>query len=127
MNQGILYTSYFAKFKKGVGDKISIARFNPKWLNQNELFAWCTSLAPSKELLNDYKYKGISWNEYTERYYNEIKNSEQAQFDISSIWTRLILGHDITLYCYEKSTDNCHRHLLAELFKEKGIEVKEVE
>jgi uncharacterized protein YeaO (DUF488 family) len=127
MNQGILYTSYFAKFKKGIGDKISIARFNPKWLDSNELFAWCTSLAPSKELLNDYKYKGISWDEYTERYYDEIKNSEQAQFDISSICTRLILGHDITLYCYEKSTDNCHRHLLAELFKEKGFEFKEVE
>lgn len=68
----------------------------------------------------------MSWDEYTKRYYNEIKNSEQAQIDISSICTRLILGHDITLYCYEKSTDNCHRHLLADLFKKKGIEVEEI-
>lgn len=127
MNQGTLYTSYFAKFKKGIGDKISIARFNPNWLNSNELFAWCDSLAPSKELLNDYKYKGLSWEEYTERYYNEIKNSEKAQQDISSISVHLINGHYVTLYCYEKSIDNCHRHLLAEIFKEKGFEVKEIE
>lgn len=126
MNKGTLYTSYFAKFKRGVGDKISIARFNPKWLNQNELFAWCTSLAPSKELLNDYKYKSISWKEYSERYYNEIKNSEQAQFDIFSICMRLTLGNDVTLYCYEKSTDNCHRYLLADIFKSKGFEVEEI-
>lgn len=124
---GILYTSYFAKMKKGIGDKISIARFNPKWLSQNELFAWCSSLAPSEELLNDYKYKGLSWEKYTERYLKEIKNSPKAQTDISSICVHLINDNDITLYCYEKSTDNCHRFLLAELFKEKGFKVKEIE
>lgn len=125
--KGILYTSYFAKIKRGIGDKISIARFNPKWLNQNELFAWCSNLAPSKELLNDYKYKGISWDEYTERYLKEIKYSPKAQENISSICVHLINENDITLYCYEKSADNCHRFLLAELFKEKGFEVKEIE
>ena len=82
MKQGILYTSYFAKFKKGVGNKISIARFNPKWLNSSELSAWCDSLAPSKELLNDYKYKGISWGEYTTRYYNEIKKTLTPNFGV---------------------------------------------
>lgn len=123
---GILYTSYFSKIKNGIGDKISIARFNPKWLNQNELFAWCSSLAPSKELLNDYKYKGISWEEYTKRYLKEIKESKQAQTDISSISVHLINNNDVTLYCYEKPTDNCHRFILTELFRQQGFKIKEI-
>lgn len=123
---GILYTSYFAKMKKGIGDKISVARFNPKWLDKNELFAWYLSLAPSKELLNDYKYKGLTWEEYTKRYLKEIKESEMSQTSFNNICNRLLNGYDITIYCYEKPTDNCHRFLLAELFKQKGFETKEI-
>ena len=127
MVSGILYTSYFSKIKNGIGDKISIARFNPKWLNENELFAWCSSLAPSKELLNAYKYNRLTWEEYTKRYLKEIEESEKAQMDFSSICVHLINGKDITLYCYEKPSDNCHRFLLAELFKQKGFKTKEIE
>ena len=126
MNTGKLYTSYFAKFKNGIGKKISIARFNPRWIPESELSVWCHSLAPSKELLNDYKYWRLSWEEYTTRYINQINNSKQAQMDISSICVSLNYGEDITVYCYEKSSDNCHRHLLAEIFKEKGFEVSEL-
>jgi uncharacterized protein YeaO (DUF488 family) len=123
--KGKLYTSYFAKFKTGIGYKISIARFSPKWLEKEKLICF-KNLAPSQQLLNDYKYKGLSWDEYTTRYLEEIGSSKEAQSDIDSICEKLEEGNDITLYCYEKPSDNCHRHILAEIFKVKGYEVNEL-
>lgn len=127
MTRGILYTSYFAKFKKGIGNKISIARMNPQFININQFSGWCRSLSPSVELLNDYKYKDLSWEDYTKRYYSEVENSITAQVNIKNICESLMDGKSSTLYCYEKSSDNCHRHLLAEIFRDRGFEVKEIE
>jgi uncharacterized protein YeaO (DUF488 family) len=124
---GTLYTSYFAKLKKGIGVKISVARYNPKWLNGNDIRGTLISLAPNRELLNDYKYKDISWNEYTERYIRQIKEFDRdVQGDIYALKTLLNDGEDVTIYCYEKPSDNCHRHILGDIFKEMGYDVKEI-
>lgn len=126
--KGKIYTTYFAKLRK-TGDKnnfkFSIAAFNPKWLSKNDIDGWLRNLAPGKELLNDYKYKGISWDEYTKKYLREINNSKASQLSIKQIINMINNGKNIYLICYEKSTDNCHRHLLAEILKEKGYEVEE--
>lgn len=128
MNKGTLYTSYFAKMKQAKikGGIVSVSRFNPKWIKEEDLLAWCKSLSPSENLLHDYKHNGINWDEYTRRYLIEIGNSKQASVDISSIATSLTLGNNLVLMCYEKSSDNCHRHLLGELFKLKGFNVEEI-
>ena len=121
MRNGKLYTSYFAKLKKEVGFKISIARFNPSWLKEGYIDCWFKDLAPSKELLNDYKYKGIDWIEYTERYKNEVLVD-----NLNKLLILLDSGQDVTVYCYEKSTDNCHRHILGNIIKNLGYEVEEI-
>lgn len=65
-------------------------------------------LAPSKELLNGYKDKSISWEEYI-KVYNQIlvdrdilKNISIEELDNS------------VLLCSEPTADQCHRRLLAE-------------
>jgi uncharacterized protein YeaO (DUF488 family) len=124
---GTLYTSYFAKLKKGIGVKISIARYNPKWLKNDDIKGTLISLAPSRELLNDYKYKGISWDEYTERYEKQIREFDRDVLaELSFLVNLLDEGQDVTIYCYEKPSDNCHRHILGDIFKEMGYEVKEI-
>lgn len=65
-------------------------------------------LAPTKELLNDYKNKELTWNDYTivfnkilvDRNINEIVNREE--FD------------NACLLCSEHEPDQCHRRLVAE-------------
>lgn len=123
MKKGKLYTSCFAKLNKGIGLKISIARYNPKWLKEEYINDWFNNLAPSKELLNEYKYKGLSWETYTKRYMNEL-DMESDQF--KTLLNLLNIGKDVTVYCYEKSTDNCHRHILASIIKEMGYEIEEI-
>ena len=54
-----IYTGYFAKsrfYEKKKLKQISVAQFNPSWYNGVSF----PELAPSKELLGDYKYNGIS-------------------------------------------------------------------
>ena len=125
--KGTLYTSYFSKIKQGKGIKLSVARYNPKWLKEGDIEGTLINLAPSKALLNKYKYKGLTWDEYTQEYYKQLSNyNRDIQADLYALETLLNTGEDVTIYCYEKSADNCHRHLLAKLFKDKGFEVEEI-
>lgn len=125
--KGTLYTSYFAKIKQGKGIKLSIARYNPKWLKESDISGTLINLAPNKELLNKYKYKGLTWEEYTKEYYKQLNTYDMdVQADLYALETLLNNGGDVTVYCYEKSSDTCHRHLLGKLFKDKGFEVKEI-
>lgn len=128
-NKGTLYTSYFAKLQKGIGIKICISRIVPKWLSDKD-FDYCfTNLSPSKELLIDYKNNKINWETYTKTYLNELADyvkKLQSRNQLTALRKKLDEGQDVTLYCYEKSSDNCHRHILGDIFKERGYEVKEI-
>ena len=125
--KGTLYTSYFSKIKQGKGIKLSVARYNPKWLKEGDIEGTLINLAPNKVLLNKYKYKGLTWDEYTQEYYKQLSTyNRDIQADLYALETLLNVGEDVTIYCYEKSTDNCHRHLLAKLFKDKGFQVEEI-
>ena len=124
--KGVLYTTNFAKLNKSKGLKISIARFNPKWLDLKKYnVIWGKSLAPSIELLNKYKNKELEWFYFGVKYLDELCNSK-TETVIHRIESLLDGGQDITLLCYEKSTDNCHRHILGNVFRDKGYKVKEI-
>lgn len=127
---GTLYTSYFANVKNGKGIKISVARFNPKWLSSKDVKYWFRDLAPSINLLNDYKANKINWNDYYCEYSGWLTdaclNNRRVKHMISSIENLLIDNTDVTIYCYEKPDDNCHRHIIAELFSKKGFKVMEI-
>ena len=125
--KGILYTSYFAKLNKGIGTKASVTQYDPKWLDFKKYnIKRSLGLAPSKELLYDYKYNNLSWSEYRQRYIREGLNNKYFQTDIKMIKYLLDKGENVTIYCYEKSTDNCHRHIIAEIFREHGYKSKEI-
>ncbi|MGA2796645.1 MAG: DUF488 domain-containing protein [Thermoguttaceae bacterium] len=69
-------------------------------------------LAPTKEILVDYKKKRIDWNEYEIRYRRLIEerkpanNLKSEDFDCSC------------LLCSEPTPEHCHRRLAAEYLKE---------
>ena len=74
--------------------------------------------APSKELLNGYKSKSISWEEYEVEYDKLIiqrKIVEKINWDIFK---------DAVLLCSEVTAEMCHRRLLAEYFAKNNNEIK---
>ncbi|MEE9370846.1 MAG: DUF488 domain-containing protein [Sedimentisphaerales bacterium] len=69
-------------------------------------------MAPTKQLLNDYKKGLISWQEY-ETQFKAIITQRQIQ--------RHIMPQDVDMSCFlcsEAKADNCHRRLVVEYLAE---------
>ena len=69
-------------------------------------------MAPTKQLLNDYKKGLVSWQQYITQFRKIIT---QRQID------RYIKPQDIDMACFlcsEVTADNCHRRLVAEYLAE---------
>ena len=74
--------------------------------------------APSKELLNGYKNKTVSWKEY-EIEYNKILAQRKIINEID--WN---MFKDSVLLCSEPTSEKCHRRLLAEHLAKNNSDIK---
>jgi uncharacterized protein YeaO (DUF488 family) len=98
------------------GDRILVTRYWPRGISRDRLAItdWLQNLAPSKELLWDWKKHKITWQEYTLRYHEEMRDQQAVIKDLAD---RARNG-TITLLCFEREDDLCcHRHLLKELIE----------
>jgi len=69
-------------------------------------------MAPTKQLLNDYKKGQISWQQY-ETQFKSIITQRQIE--------KHIMSQDMNMSCFlcsETTADNCHRRLIAEYMAE---------
>jgi uncharacterized protein YeaO (DUF488 family) len=110
-------TSYFAKHNRVNFERaVSISRSYPKGFT-----GWCyRQLAPSWDILCEYRRTG-DVETYTKRYKEEVLSKLNPQ----EVWDDL--KENATLLCWEGSDKFCHRHLVAEWFKEKlNKSIKEV-
>ncbi len=100
------------------GNRILVTRYWPRGISRERLSIteWLRNLAPSKELLRDWKNKRISWEEYTMRYHEEMRDQQEAIRDLANRARR----STITLLCFEHEEDPCcHRYLLKRLVEQR--------
>ena len=98
------------------GKRFLVTRYWPRGISKEKLnlSGWIRELAPSKELLQDWKNNNITWQEYKLRYFKEMENEQQCM----QILADLAASCTITLLCFEKEGNpHCHRHLLKNLLK----------
>ena len=115
----MIYTSYFAAIPKlpRANRYISIARFTPSWMRiKMPIF---TPLVPSRDILFNYK-ENHNEVEYTRRYITEHLN----RLDCDALYKELDCS---ILFCYEAPDKFCHRHLVANWFREHGYECREIQ
>jgi uncharacterized protein (DUF488 family) len=95
-------TSQLAGFAKGN----DLAFFTKRICNAN--YEHCIDFAPTKDLLDRYRKKKITWAEYEPEYLNllDLRNIK-AKVHIEAL-------HQCCLLCSEHLPDKCHRRLLAE-------------
>lgn len=120
----MIYTSYYSNAKNLNGIKISISLSTPKNVADIELGQ---QLGPDWSTLNNYK-KNFNKAQYTKEFNAKI----QRQLDNGSLDPILNMikdlgqSQDVFLLCYEKPSDFCHRHLLADtLNKKRGFNITE--
>lgn len=117
----MIYTSYFSSKKYNKADGISIARWSDFWNGDTyfdlypskDLLVWWKSL--SEESQNDSHYQQL----YSTYYQQEILDKLDPHKVASDLENRVLL-------CYEKSSDFCHRHIVAAWLRQYGYEVKEL-
>jgi uncharacterized protein (DUF488 family) len=71
-------------------------------------------LAPTKEMLDDYKKRKGSWEEYEHRFL-----ALMAGRRIEERLEKSILGVPTALLCSEPTSDRCHRRLVLEYLQDK--------
>jgi hypothetical protein len=113
-------TSYYANLKKITSVPIGISSRMPEWY-KGEIY---TTLAPPTELVLAYKSGRIDSKKYTAIFNSDVL----GELDASAIVAELqSLGESVTLLCYEKAGEFCHRRLVATwLESELGIKVPEL-
>ena len=119
-----IYTSYFAQLKNLPSGfiPVSICGWPPKWYNGLQY----KKVAPSWSILEEYKYNH-NIQRYTDRFNNEILSKITPQNFINDINKITNNAENIVLLCYEKPTDFCHRHLVADwVSNNTDIQIKEL-
>ena len=66
-------------------------------------------LAPTEELLKDYRNKVIRWTEFEKRFMDLLETR-----DIAHQLSRVLVGARPVLLCSEHTPERCHRRLVAE-------------
>ncbi|HMB31329.1 MAG TPA: hypothetical protein VKN82_05860 [Desulfohalobiaceae bacterium] len=118
-------TSYFANINY-LTNPVSIARSEPKWFiasfKEPPVYK---KLAPSWSLIGKSKQGKISLEEYIDIYYQSVLKGT----DPFIVITELILnfGAELTLICWEKPGNFCHRRLVATWLEENtGLFIPEI-
>lgn len=132
----MLYTTYFAQLKYLPENiyPVSICGKAPSWYKGKQYRV----LAPSYDIF-------VEWREthdndrYTERFESEVLDGLHPIIVLNELHTKLPYRvrsrmacpfyesdvQHIALLCYERPQDFCHRHLVAQWFRDHGIECKE--
>ena len=76
--------------------------------------SWQRDLAPSRELLADFRSGAIDWAEYAERFHGEMA-SQPASIEALRDARRLADVGLLTLLCWCHDETRCHRTLLRDL------------
>jgi uncharacterized protein YeaO (DUF488 family) len=108
--------SVYDPVEKTDGERILVTRYWPRGLSHKRLALTdrIKDLAPSIELLNDWKRSSITWQEYEKRYLEEMSTQTEKIEELAKRAKRGI----ITLLCIEpEDNPHCHRHLLKRLIE----------
>ena len=104
------------------GLKLVVTRRYPRGIVQVHFDRWLPALAPSRELLEDWRRGFIAWEEYVIRFRREILGSPEAVAALRHV-TGLARSRDVYLICWEREPP-CHRFLLLDLAGKLSGEVR---
>ena len=115
--------SVYDPVEESDGERILVSRYWPRGLSKERLSLkeHLRDVAPSIELLRDWKTGDISWAEYEKRYHQEMSQQREK---IKGLAKRAN-DKTITLLCLEQEDNpHCHRHLLKSLIETHNIDQK---
>jgi uncharacterized protein YeaO (DUF488 family) len=104
------------------GHRILVTRYWPRGVKRDAADEYNTKVAPSRELLHEFKHEGLAWEGYVPRYVSEM-HDEQAESEICRL-AALARSKTITLMCICEDESLCHRSLLRDLILNEASQPK---
>jgi uncharacterized protein YeaO (DUF488 family) len=106
--------SIFSQPEEDDGLRILITRFYPRGVKSDHFDYWVRELSPSSELLASYKNDNCSFDDFKMQFLKEIKNNLESLEALHALNFESKV-QNITLLCYEKQGNPCHRHFVRDL------------
>jgi uncharacterized protein YeaO (DUF488 family) len=97
------------------GLKVLVMRYWPRGVRRERVDVWLKDAAPSRELLRAYAHEGLPWDDFAQRYRDEILVERP---EILERLRALQAEHGaLMLLCHERMPPkaHCHRTVLLEL------------
>jgi len=88
------------------GTRILVMRLWPRGIRRDRVDEWNRDVAPSRDLLREFKHEGLAWSRYVKRYWKEIRP------EAVDALRRRARRQTITLLCSCADEHHCHRGLL---------------
>ena len=107
------------------GTRILITRFYPRGVRKGHFDEWVRELAPSVELLKGYKEGTIDQEQFRLQFFTQIQSNISSLEALQSI-SEMAKKNDITLLCYERDGEFCHRHLVNDMVLREMGEMPEI-
>ncbi|MDA0798049.1 MAG: DUF488 family protein [Chloroflexi bacterium] len=99
------------------GHRLLTMRYWPRGVRKDRVDAWERGLAPTRELLADYRTEAIDWPEYERRYRHEMATRPESIAALDALRQRSA-NETVTVICGCKDESRCHRTLLKALVEE---------
>lgn len=91
--------------------------------NKKEHFdRWHKELSPSRELLKKYKNNKIDFQTFERLFLEEIEKSNAIDI-CKEIVNKSMEGKNITLLCYEKDEEICHRKFVKNICEQELLKI----
>lgn len=105
--------SVYEEKEQGDGLRVLVMRRWPRGVKRDHIDLWMRELGPSLELLADWNGKKITWEEYERRYREEMETKEELVAELAT----MARDSDVTILCWERNDEHCHRRLLKGLLE----------
>jgi len=96
------------------GHRLLVMRFWPRGVRKERVDSWQRDLAPSRDLLADFRSGAIDWAAYAERFHGEMA-SQPVSIEALRDARRVAAVGLLTLLCWCHDETRCHRTLLRDL------------
>lgn len=107
------------------GFRVLVTRYYPRGVKKSNFDQWVRGLSPNPELLKIYKSGEISWDKFESKFRNQMDANHQCIEMIQTL-AHLATIENVTLLCYEKNGNPCHRYLVEELIQNKMSQIPEL-
>lgn len=116
-----IFTSYFGNHRN-YKNPIAICGKSPAYYSGFEY----KKLAPKYDFFKSWKDGLITNDEYVIEYKKTVLDCLDVNRVVEELKSFYPDDQDITLVCYEKPSDFCHRHLVADWLNQNGYPTREV-